>query len=39
MQSLGLVNDHLTGCAVRAECEQNRRAADIPKGASATLSE
>jgi DNA-3-methyladenine glycosylase I len=39
MQSLGLVNDHLTGCAVRAECEQNRRAADIPKSASATLSE
>ena len=27
MQSLGLVNDHLVGCAVRGECEAARRAA------------
>jgi DNA-3-methyladenine glycosylase I len=26
MQSLGLVNDHVTGCHVRAACEQERRA-------------
>ncbi len=26
MQSLGLVNDHLAGCHVRASCEQDRRA-------------
>jgi DNA-3-methyladenine glycosylase I len=26
MQSLGLVNDHLAGCYVRASCEQDRRA-------------
>jgi DNA-3-methyladenine glycosylase I len=25
MQSLGLVNDHLKGCHVRAACEENRR--------------
>jgi DNA-3-methyladenine glycosylase I len=25
MQSLGLVNDHLKGCHVRAACEQERR--------------
>jgi DNA-3-methyladenine glycosylase I len=26
MQSLGLVNDHLAGCAARSECEEARRA-------------
>jgi DNA-3-methyladenine glycosylase I len=26
MQSLGLVNDHVTGCHVRSACEQDRRA-------------
>ena len=26
MQSLGLVNDHVTGCHVRSACEQERRA-------------
>ena len=26
MQSLGLVNDHLAGCHVRAACERDRRA-------------
>ena len=30
MQSLGLVNDHLDGCDVRAACEADRRAATIP---------
>ena len=30
MQSLGLVNDHLQGCHVRAACEQNRRQITIP---------
>lgn len=29
MQSLGLVNDHLAGCAVRSECTAERRAASI----------
>jgi DNA-3-methyladenine glycosylase I len=30
MQSLGLVNDHLTGCHVRGACTRDRRAATIP---------
>jgi DNA-3-methyladenine glycosylase I len=30
MQSLGLVNDHLAGCHVRAACERDRRATAIP---------
>jgi DNA-3-methyladenine glycosylase I len=30
MQSLGLVNDHLRGCHVRATCERERRSATIP---------
>jgi DNA-3-methyladenine glycosylase I len=29
MQSLGLVNDHLKGCGVRAACEQERRTITI----------
>jgi DNA-3-methyladenine glycosylase I len=35
MQSLGLVNDHLKGCHVRAACEQDRRAAHVPPLGSA----
>jgi DNA-3-methyladenine glycosylase I len=31
MQSLGLVNDHLSGCHARAACEHSRRALDLPK--------
>ena len=31
MQSLGLVNDHLTGCHVRTACERDRRAIDPPR--------
>jgi DNA-3-methyladenine glycosylase I len=30
MQSLGLVNDHLRGCHVRAACEEERRNLTIP---------
>ena len=30
MQSLGLVNDHLGGCHVRAACERDRRAVAAP---------
>ncbi|MEW6320032.1 MAG: DNA-3-methyladenine glycosylase I [Acidobacteriota bacterium] len=30
MQAMGLVNDHLDGCAVRAEAERDRQAAVIP---------
>src|SRR3954452_3415199 len=30
MQSLGLVNDHLAGCHVRAACERDRRALKVP---------
>jgi DNA-3-methyladenine glycosylase I len=30
MQSLGLVNDHLRGCHVRAACERDRKAAAVP---------
>jgi DNA-3-methyladenine glycosylase I len=30
MQSLGLVNDHLKGCHVRAACEQERRQITVP---------
>jgi DNA-3-methyladenine glycosylase I len=30
MQSLGLVNDHLRGCHVRAACEGDRKAAAVP---------
>jgi DNA-3-methyladenine glycosylase I len=29
MQSLGLVNDHLVGCAVRAACEREQRAVRV----------
>jgi len=31
MQSLGLVNDHLRGCHVRADCERERRALRVPR--------
>jgi DNA-3-methyladenine glycosylase I len=31
MQSLGVVNDHLRGCHVRAACEQDRAATTIPR--------
>ena len=31
MQSLGLVNDHLGGCHVRAACEDDRRAVVVPR--------
>jgi DNA-3-methyladenine glycosylase I len=30
MQSLGLVNDHLRGCHVRADCERLRRSLTVP---------
>jgi DNA-3-methyladenine glycosylase I len=30
MQSVGVVNDHLTGCAARAACESDRRAFQRP---------
>ncbi|WWI15497.1 DNA-3-methyladenine glycosylase I [Erwinia aphidicola] len=30
MQALGLVNDHLAGCCIRAECEAERSAAIRP---------
>ena len=30
MQSLGLVNDHLKGCHVRAACEEHRRQIAVP---------
>ena len=30
MQSLGVVNDHLRGCYVRADCERERRALPTP---------
>lgn len=30
MQSLGLVNDHLRGCHVRAACDADRAAAEVP---------
>jgi DNA-3-methyladenine glycosylase I len=30
MQSLGLVNDHLQGCHVRATCERDRRTVAVP---------
>jgi DNA-3-methyladenine glycosylase I len=30
MQSLGIVNDHLVGCAARAPCETARRATPRP---------
>ena len=30
MESLGLVNDHLKGCHVRAACEQERRQITVP---------
>ena len=32
MQSLGLVNDHLQGCHVRAACEAERRRLSLPRG-------
>ncbi|MBV8949289.1 MAG: DNA-3-methyladenine glycosylase I [Actinobacteria bacterium] len=31
MQSLGLVNDHISGCTLRAACETARRSTTIPK--------
>ncbi len=31
MQSLGMVNDHLHGCDVRTPCENDRRAALVPR--------
>ncbi len=31
MQSLGLVNDHLHGCHARTPCENDRRAAIVPR--------
>jgi DNA-3-methyladenine glycosylase I len=31
MQSLGVVNDHLGGCFVRAACDRDRRASIIPR--------
>lgn len=31
MQSLGMVNDHLHGCHVRTPCENDRRAALVPR--------
>ena len=34
MQSLGLVNDHLSGCHVRQECEQDRARIGSPAGGS-----
>jgi DNA-3-methyladenine glycosylase I len=30
MQSLGVVNDHVKGCHVRADCERDRRAVVVP---------
>lgn len=30
MQSLGMVNDHLRGCHVRAACERERKSMDVP---------
>ncbi|HEX5614393.1 MAG TPA: DNA-3-methyladenine glycosylase I [Acidimicrobiia bacterium] len=36
MQSLGLVNDHLAGCHVRAACDRDRRAAAVPRPGSST---
>lgn len=34
MQSLGLVNDHLAGCHVRAACDDDRAAAEVPSPAT-----
>jgi DNA-3-methyladenine glycosylase I len=34
MQSLGLVNDHLQGCDVRAACDQDRRSVEVPQASS-----
>lgn len=31
MQSLGLVNDHLRGCAARKACTEDRRGATVPR--------
>ena len=31
MQAMGLVNDHLVGCASRAACERDRRAFRVPR--------
>lgn len=36
MQAMGLVNDHLDGCAIREECERARRAFRRPSGAAAS---
>jgi DNA-3-methyladenine glycosylase I len=33
MQAMGLVNDHLEGCAVRPEAERARRGFRVPRGA------
>jgi DNA-3-methyladenine glycosylase I len=30
MQAMGLVNDHLAGCAVRQEVEADRRSFNLP---------
>mgnify|MGYP003473374596 CR=1 FL=1 len=30
MQAMGLVNDHVLGCASRAACERSRRAFRVP---------
>ncbi|MFN2506656.1 MAG: DNA-3-methyladenine glycosylase I [Acidimicrobiales bacterium] len=38
MQSLGVVNDHLAGCSVRGECEEERRAISAIAPASAARS-
>jgi DNA-3-methyladenine glycosylase I len=33
MQAMGLVNDHLSGCAARRRCEAARRALELPRRA------
>ncbi len=37
MQAMGLVDDHLDGCAIREECERARRAFRRPGGAGASV--
>ncbi len=32
MQAMGLVNDHLAGCAARGRCEAARRTRRVPNG-------
>ena len=34
MQSLGVVNDHLAGCHVRAACDDDRAATEVPRPAA-----